>query len=112
MRDREEENLVGTLYEQTSKLKAHIVSLKEKNKILSEELERKKKELSTCKKRLAVMPVSSGGAKNNDRHEISPEIQIIAARTKPINASRESLSAGGNRTDDNLLAIAQKLKER
>eukprot|EP01035_Chromulina_nebulosa_P017157 gene17157-22671_t len=49
-RDREEDNLINTLYDQISKLKNQNSSLTEKNKSLVDQLERKKRELTLAKK--------------------------------------------------------------
>ena len=61
VRDREEENLVGTMYEQNNKLKSQAVALKGKIKSLQEELEKKKKEIAVIKMRVQQPATSHGG---------------------------------------------------
>ena len=113
-RNREDENLVSTMYEQNTKLKSQVIALKEKVKGLQEELEKKKKELAVAKKR-AQQPVAiTGGGKTADRPRSAPDVQIMAAPSRPfdmgLDVSKDGV--GAKRSDENLLAIAQKLKER
>ena len=103
------------MYEQNTKLKAQVASLKEKQKALLEELERKKKEVVVFKKRAQQQSanVQGPGKSHSDRPATAPDVHILAAPTYDV-GSRDVLPGGNNgrKSDDNLLHIAQKLKER
>lgn len=109
VRDRDDENLVSTMYEQNAKLKSQVTALKEKVKTITEELEKKKRELVAAKKR--IPPTSGVATKVSDRPHSAPDVQIKAAPSRPFDIGGPDVN-GARKGDENLLAIAQKLKER
>ena len=58
---REDEQLVAKLYQENSKLKASNTALKEKNKLLVEALEKKKRELALANKKNSTLKSASVG---------------------------------------------------
>ena len=104
-KNKEEENLVNSLYEENSKLKSQVANLSEKNKALIEQLERKKREIAMVKKQKPMVqkvvverPSSAPGG-----------VEIMPAKTNP----EDMLSAHkGPAAEANLLAIARNLNQR
>lgn len=77
--DRDERNMVGVLNEQILKLKAQVKSLKEKNAHLTEELERKKRQLANAKSTAYLKDTKHSTAK--ERTAPVTEVEIVPTGT-------------------------------
>ncbi len=131
VRNRQEEDLISTLYAQVNQLKAKNTKLTDQNEKLTENLERKKREVAILSK---VRPSSakSGGASRKPspsregtanrsalvQPAASTDIEIRAtdarkSHDKPLKKSveRDSVVAVAAQ-DENLLRIANQLKTR
>jgi hypothetical protein len=140
-RNKDEENMIGSLSDQVSKLKRQNNGLLEKNKQLAEQLERKKRELLSAKRPTAQAQLvqtkrgigMAGTTKENNPPPPPPEIDIRPGATHLRQTQRpmafDSPAPLGNvtsfaqtpaataaataaATDSNLLEVARKYKAR
>jgi hypothetical protein len=107
---------VNNLYKENAKLKSQLVNINEKNKTLSENLDKKKREIGLLKKQQQHQMVPP---KSLDRPSSVPSgggVQIFPAKSHPhdLLESKDSLTnlKHASPSEANLLAIAQKLKQR
>eukprot|EP01041_Mallomonas_annulata_P006434 gene6434-13005_t len=123
-RNREEEDLIATLYDQIKKLKSQNSNLAEKNKDIEDKFEKKKREVVVLKKQLLVRRNASGpqlGIKN-DRPNTAPitEVTIVPG---PLHHAKEAQlpsmshpfqpqTTESNPSESNLLEIARNFKAR
>ena len=106
---------MNNLYKENAKLKSQLVNINEKNKTLSEQLDKKKREIGLLKKQQHQMIPP----KSSDRPISAPSgggVQIFPAKSHPhdLLESKDSLTnlKHVSPSEANLLAIAQKLKQR
>ena len=139
-RNKEEENMIGSLSDQVSKLKRQNNGLLEKNKQLAEQLERKKRELLSAKRPTAQAQlvqtkrgIGMAGTTKENNPPPPPEIDIRPGATHLRQTQRpmafDSPAPLGNvtsfaqtpaataaataaATDSNLLEVARKYKAR
>ena len=115
-RNREEEDLIAELYSYINKLKADIKVLEEKNKSLTEKLEKKNREITNLKKDIirrrtsgAVVSVNAS-ARYKPEPPPLPEITLqpghTTLETKPAAAQKRAEEPSG------LLELAKSLKIR
>ena len=131
-RNKEEENMIGSLSDQISKLKRQNNGLVEKNKQLVDQVERKKREV-TAAKRSAQTPLVAAkrtgmASTTKENHPPAPpEIDIKPGATHlrqtqrtgnmfespaPMNVNGNATPAAAAVTDSNLLEVARKYKAR
>lgn len=123
-REREDETLVAKLYQDNSKLKAQNTSLKEKNKLLVEALEKKKRELIMLSKKnqslksasVSEFPSARGATMAPQEIDIKPAPtrktgSSSSASTRPSTADSIALPAS-NADNAKLLEVARQYKVR
>jgi DNA anti-recombination protein RmuC len=119
--DKEEENLIATLTSQNTKLKNQNIQTIEKNKVLIEQLERKKREVTALKRSNQAQLKRGGSISQNNQNSQSNqnfqnlpnEIEIRAGPTLFEKNSKEAINPNPNpTTDSNLLEVARKYKAR
>lgn len=119
-RNREEEDLIATLYAQTNKLKLENKSLDEKNKELEIKVEKKSKEITVLKR--DILRIKSH-TKNNVTVSTRekpvpppplPEITLVPSKTHRDQSQSipSTKPSEPQHTDANLLEIAKQLKSR
>lgn len=121
-RDRDDETLVAKLYQDNNKLKAQNTALKEKNKLLVEALEKKKREMAMLsKKNLSLKSASVSELPSARGAIMAPqEIDIKPAPTRKggnSSSARPSTTDSislppGNADNAKLLEVARQYKVR
>ena len=105
-RNKEEEDLVRTMYEQNAKLKSQVSNAHEKNRQLAEKLEK-------AKKAIAREKALNGPGPSDTQHRsarASHTKSLPQPKPEPVRDSLSKVAANGS--EANLLAIAQKLKKK
>ena len=110
---------MNNLYKENAKLKSQLVNINEKNKTLLEHLDKKKREIGLLKKqqqRQMIPPKSSDRPISAPSAGAGGGVQIFPAKSHPhdLLESKDSLTnlKHASPSEANLLAIAQKLKQR
>jgi cell division protein FtsB len=100
--------MIESLTEQVTKLKSTIAAQNGKISQLTEELEKKKKEINNLKKSLALRKASQHG-----KPEQQMELEVVPGKAPPRAATPEPKSqAALSDTHANLLEVARNLKSR
>ncbi len=117
-RDKDDEAVIENLFKENNKLKSQVNSLNEKNKSLSEQLDKKSREVLYLKKHINAPKKSD----KKDRPSTAPEVDVVPAPThfghkeqrhsEVIDFKDNFTSVKENVHDENLLEIAKKYKSR
>ena len=120
---RDDEQQVAKLFQENSKLKSSNTALKEKNKLLLEALEKKKRELALVKNRslksasVGELPAAKGATMAQDIDiKPAPTSKKLGGSTRPVTAQpavSESITIPSTSADNSkLLEVARQYKVR